>query len=289
MRTARPLVLATCALFTACATRQEQAASDTTAKSPPPAMAPSVLTVTASDFAFAAPDSIPAGTTTVRMVNNGPGIHHVQVLQLLEGKTFADLQAAFKAMKPGSPMPQWIRSVGGPLPVAPGVASDAILPLDAGNYALVCLVDIPDHVPHIAKGMLRPLMVTSPAVAVMPPTADVSVTLSDYTFAMTPALSAGKHVLHITNTAKQPHEIFLLRLDAGKTLQDFVKWGTDFQGPPPGTPMGGTAGISPGVAVDVPVDLPAGDYVLVCFISDAKDGKPHVAHGMVQTVTVGAT
>jgi uncharacterized cupredoxin-like copper-binding protein len=286
MRLARSTIVA-CILSAACATGQEKKGSDTTAAAAPPAPAPSVLTVTATDFAFDAPESVPAGTTTIRMVNNGRGIHHVQVLQLLEGKTYADLEAAFKAMTPASTMPGWIRFIGGPLPVAPGAPSDATVPLDAGNYALVCLVDIPDHVPHFAKGMMRPLMVTSPAVAVTPPAADVNVTLSDYAFAASPALSAGKHVLHVTNTAKQPHEIFLLRLDAGKTMQDMAKWATDFKGPPPGTPMGGTAAISPGVAVDVPVDLTAGEYILICFVSDAKDGKAHVAHGMVQQITVG--
>jgi hypothetical protein len=290
MSTVRPIVpaLASLVLATvaACAPKQEQADGDSAA--PAAAAAPNVVTVTATDFAFAAPDTVPAGLTTLRMVNQGPGIHHVQVLQLLEGKTFDDLKTALAAMTPTSPIPQWVRFIGGPLPVAPGVPSDATVPLDAGNYALVCFIDIPDHVPHIAKGMLRGLTVTGPAPAASAPAADVTVTLSDYAFAVAPALTPGKHVLRVENTASQPHEIFLLRLEPGKTMEDMVKWSADFRGPPPGIPMGGTAGISPGVTAYVPVDLPAGDYLLICFVPDAKDGKPHVAHGMVQAVTVAA-
>ena len=41
-----------------------------------------------------------------------------------------------------------------------------------------------------------------------------------------------------------------------------------------------------GVVNDVVVDLTPGEYALLCFVPDAGDGKPHVAHGMVRQVTV---
>ena len=37
---------------------------------------------------------------------------------------------------------------------------------------------------------------------------------------------------------------------------------------------------------DVMLDLKPGAYGLICFYPDAKDGKPHLAHGMVATITV---
>jgi hypothetical protein len=33
-------------------------------------------------------------------------------------------------------------------------------------------------------------------------------------------------------------------------------------------------------------DLASGDYGFICFLPDAKDGKAHLAHGMMKTVTV---
>ncbi len=36
----------------------------------------------------------------------------------------------------------------------------------------------------------------------------------------------------------------------------------------------------------LPVDLAAGNYLLVCFLPDAKDGKPHLAHGMIKEFTI---
>ena len=33
-------------------------------------------------------------------------------------------------------------------------------------------------------------------------------------------------------------------------------------------------------------DFAPGKYGLICFLPDAKDGKPHLAHGMVREITV---
>ncbi|HET9948725.1 MAG TPA: hypothetical protein VFQ22_07375 [Longimicrobiales bacterium] len=45
--------------------------------------------------------------------------------------------------------------------------------------------------------------------------------------------------------------------------------------------MGGAAELARGQVELVPVDLVPGSYVALCFVSDAGDGLPHVAHGMV--------
>ena len=43
-------------------------------------------TVYAKDYAFEAPDSIPAGLTTFHLVNEGPNLHHVQLVRLDSGR-----------------------------------------------------------------------------------------------------------------------------------------------------------------------------------------------------------
>ena len=35
------------------------------------------------------------------------------------------------------------------------------------------------------------------------------------------------------------------------------------------------------------VDLPAGDYALLCFVPDMKDGKAHYIHGMSKRIKIG--
>jgi len=41
---------------------------------------PNVVTIVAMDYAFKAPATVPAGLTTVRLVNQGKLLHHVQLV-----------------------------------------------------------------------------------------------------------------------------------------------------------------------------------------------------------------
>jgi len=58
------------------------------------------------------------------------------------------------------------------------------------------------------------------------------------------------------------------------------------EGPPPGAPVGGTTPMAQGEQNIITVDLSPGEYGLVCFVPDAKDGKPHAMHGMMTQFTV---
>lgn len=249
---------------------------------------PPEVTIVAKDFAFEAPDTIAGGMVTLKLVNHGTTYHHVQLERLLDGKTFADLAEGLKQMKPGMAPPPWIEDVVGPNSPEPGGESRLIRDLAPGSYAILCFVDTPDHVPHAMKGMIKPLTVTAPATAALaaPPTSDVTIQMTDYDWSLSTPLTAGKHVLQLQNLAQQSHEMFIVKLDAGKTKDDFMKWGMSFAGPPPGKAMGGTSGQRNGDVAYLPVDLSAGNYLLVCFLPDAKDGKPHLAHGMIKEFTI---
>src|SRR2546429_48973 len=59
----------------------------------PRAAGPSLVTITATDYAFGVPDTLPAGLTTFRLVNQGKELHHANLVRLGEGKTVADFQA----------------------------------------------------------------------------------------------------------------------------------------------------------------------------------------------------
>jgi len=253
----------------------------------PAATTPEVLTVTASDYKFEAPDQIPAGLVTIQLVNKGPSPHHVQLLRLGEGKTLADFQAA---MQKGQ-MPTWAMPAGGPNPSAVGATSEVRMPLEAGDYVMVCFIPDTAGVPHVAHGMFRPLRVTPAEVAASASAADtaadVQMTLVDYDFKLSGPISAGHHVVRVTNAAKQPHEFVFVQLEPHKTPLDFARWGEHQVGPAPGTMHGGISAIMPGTVAYVPVDLPAGDYALLCFIPDAKDGKAHYIHGMAKRIKVG--
>jgi uncharacterized cupredoxin-like copper-binding protein len=251
-----------------------------------PAPAPNLVTVTATEYAFSAPATIPAGLTTVRVLSQGKEFHHVQLVRLDPGHTVQELME-HAATRQHEPMPAWAHFVGGPNAPAPGGGqSEATLELPAGTYALLCVIPSRDGVPHMMKGMVKPLTVT-PAVseAWMAP-ADVQVTLRDYAFEITPELTAGRHTLRVQNAAAQPHEVVLMKLAPGKTAQDLLAWMQTEQGPPPAMPMGGTTLLSTGELNQLTLDVEPGEYALLCFVPDAKDGAPHVAHGMVRQITV---
>src|SRR2546430_11034237 len=65
----------------------------------PRAAGPSLITLTATDYAFGVPDTLPAGLTTFRLVNQGKELHHANLVRLGEGKTLAGFQARLAAAR----------------------------------------------------------------------------------------------------------------------------------------------------------------------------------------------
>ncbi|MGI8548965.1 MAG: hypothetical protein ACR2M1_16865 [Gemmatimonadaceae bacterium] len=246
-----------------------------------------VVAVHGVDFAFDAPSTIPAGMVTVNFVNDGKALHQAQLVRLDSGRTVADLQAA---LGQSGPLPRWVSFIGGPNAVDPGITGNATLNLSAGNYALLCVVNVPDGVPHYAKGMIRAFTVSGTGATgsgTFVPAADVTVTLDDYKFILSKPLTAGTHTFEVRNPDDQPHEIELIRLAPGKTVADMLAWLQKPNGPPPRQALGGEAIVAPaGGPVYFTATLAPGDYAFLCFVPDAGDGKPHFMHGMVLAFTI---
>jgi len=154
--------------------------------------------------------------------------------------------------------------------------------LEPGAYVVVCFVDLTDHIPHFAKGMTAPLTVTeSSAPPADPPASTLALTLADYAFGFSAPPTAGRHVVRVENAGPQPHEIAIFRLHDGKTMDEFMQFAATYQGPMPATSVGGVPGIAAGDVAYVHLDLLPGNYVALCFLVDANDGKMHAEHGMV--------
>jgi len=253
-------------------------------KAAPPAGA-NVVTVVATDYAFAAPDTLPAGLTTLRLANAGHEPHHIVLTKLAAGKTLADAQAVAMDTK----IPDWMSFPGSPGATGPGDTTSTTQVLEAGQYILACYITSPDGKMHIEKGMVRPLMVTGslPSTATAEPQSDVTVTMSDYAFAFSTPLTAGHHIIRVENAGPQLHEITFAKLNEGKSMQDFVAWGQGgMKGPPPVTEAGGLVGPTKGGHAFLTTNLAPGKYLVLCFVPDEKDGKPHLMHGMMQEITI---
>lgn len=250
-----------------------------------------VVVVRATEFKFDAPASVPAGTLTFRLENHGLEVHHLWIVRLTHGKTSSDFTKMMDAWGTGPKMPDWAIDVGGPNNVAPGLAADATMTLEPGTYMLLCYVPSADGTPHAMKGMIRPLTVTAKgATKPREPTADVSITLVDFGFEISPAITAGRHTLRFEDKAPQTHEAILARLLPGHTLQEALAWYDNGQlGPTPVVTLGGASGLANGRHMYMTTDFVPGMYVLLCVMPDATDGRAHSDHGMVAQFTVAPT
>jgi hypothetical protein len=221
----------------------------------------------------------------VRLVNDGAELHHVQLVRIGEGHSFDEFR---ESAAKGNPFPPWVTPVGGPNGSSASVGAKAVLDLPAGEYAMLCLIpSFGDRTAHYAKGMVRPLVVrASGAARAREPAADGRIVLTDYSFSVSPSIRAGRHTLRVENAAAQAHEVVIERLMPGKTMEDLMAWSKRLEGPPPVEPNGGTTVIAPGGVNLMTATFIPGEYVMVCFASDASDGRSHVAHGMVRRFRV---
>ena len=246
------------------------------------------LAITATDFAFDAPATIPAGTTKVTLTNAGKEEHQAQVAGLVEGKTFADLTAALQGPDEGAAL-ALVNLSGGPTGVQPGASVSTTSTLEPGQYVFLCFVQGADGVPHFAKGMIKPIEVTEGATPAALPDSDAQLALQDFAFVGLDTLSAGAHTVSVTNNGPQAHEATIVKLADGVEATDLSAMfsaAAPPAGPPPFTGAAGVAGIAPGTTVNMDVDLEPGRYAFLCFVPDLASGAPHAALGMIGALTV---
>jgi len=243
--------------------------------------------VVAEDFVFRAPAQLSAGLTTFRLENKGKEPHHAQLARLKDGTTLQQLQQATQR-DPNQAL-ALLEFAGGPGVQPQGKTGEATVTLRQGQYVMLCFVAGADRVPHLAKGMVQPFQVgaASGAATAKQPKSDVEVVTRDFAFQAPTTLKAGSHVVRVVNNGKEPHEMALIKLQQGKTLQDVFAWEQKPEGPPPFDFAGGFQAIDPAGTGWAKVELAKGGYALLCFVpSPANQGKPHTELGMVLPLTV---
>jgi len=213
--------------------------------------------------------------------NHGTKIHEGMFVKLPPGMTASDYAADVKS---GALFPKGALDYSGPGLTSPGEATELWLPLDAGDYVLICW--------HHARTSVRPLKVRSTGAADdTPPKADVIVRMSDYRFDISAAVRTGVQVIRFETPGPSMHEVDLFRLRPGKTAADVQRWYKvdDLEGAAPADALGG--------ALDshdirhvlwIRKTFAPGTYVLHCAMPmtmDAKSGDNHRSHADVGMVT----
>ena len=240
-------------------------------------------TFAAADFSFTVEGAITPGMNEISLTNGGAQTHHAQLLALDEGKTFDDVMAAMAAMaEGGEALPEWAHFAGGPSAVDPGQSATVTQEFNAGTYVLLCFIPDPaDGVAHVEKGMVTSFVVEGEDNGAEAPEADITVSGGDYSFDVPETVEAGETVIEFKNDGAEAHEMALVKLNEGASLEDVLA----AQGPPPAAFIGGVQGIEPGARALASVNLDAGNYGLLCFFANAE-GAPHFTLGMMTTFKV---
>jgi hypothetical protein len=245
---------------------------------------PPVVTVVAHDFSFEAPDSLPAGLTTLKLVNAGRWNHQALLFRIPEGHSAAEVRKALQAdSEPGWP----ILAAGGPGPTAPGDTTNVTLILQPGSYTLICFY-VGGGAPHFLAGMVKDLRVIGTvSQEVVDPESAVTIEMRDYAFGLSRPLTRGPSRLRVANLGPQDHELLIFRLTQRYDSAALSAWiGERQPNAPAMEAVGGFSGLPAGGHGTTDIVFEPGTYLLFCDGPDAKDGRPHRAHGMWQIVKI---
>lgn len=143
--------------------------------------------------------------------------------------------------------------------------------LEPGNYVWICPIEDNAGNPHFGKGESKSFVVrapTNPAGNAASPVASALIRLMDFTFTVDSQLKAGRHTIRVENAGVEPHDLVMLKLAPGETLQDVRSFMNPERARRPGdadrapAPLkslengfGGIAAIAPGMHVFFETDL----------------------------------
>src|SRR5215212_7290858 len=170
-----------------------------------------------------------------------------------------------------------------------GWSTQAMVNLDAGTYALLCVIPSPsDRVPHVLKGMLKPIFVTPSDNTSTPPATGGTVRLHDFAIDMPDVVPTGPATYRVVNEGPaQPREFAVVRLKPGTTAEDARQAIMAPAGPPPFTAVGGFQATTVGGDGYVTLDLEPGEYAAICRVTEPMSGVSHVHLGMIKGFHVG--
>ena len=211
-----------------------------------------VVEITAVDYAFQAPDSIPSGWVALRMENRGSELHHFHLYRLPEGRTHEEFREVTLAPADSvrsllaagerkralgflrASVPDWARldnltirgGVGAVAPDATGRVSARLAP---GQYVMFCLVRTPSGVPHYVNGMIGGLTVTEASSSTEPPEADLTMRASGRALTVEGAFEPGENTVRfvvdsVPDVPDSTRTAWFARLDSTTSAEDLAGW-----------------------------------------------------------------
>ena len=204
------------------------------------------ITITAHDFGYDLPATVPSGYVDVTLKNDGKSEHQAQIVELgsmsLEDFAKVSVKPDIVAVNADTVF------VGGPNDAMPGHSTTTTLQLDPGKYAVLCYIPGADGEPHVAKGMLSQFEAapTDASVDSAPDSAS-TIVLGDFSYTVPPHFT-GKGLVDISNRGTEVHELNMFKMAPGVTLQQAEQAllaTTPPPGPPKVTAVAGVVGLGP--------------------------------------------
>jgi hypothetical protein len=254
----RAVALALCAALSlvACGSDDDDDRSTETAETP--AATANVVQVDLTEYEFGMPDTVTRGVVTFETTNTG-GLPHEMAFGKIEGNH--DMDDVLKALQGQGP-PSWMEDMAGIPVLTPGVTASMTREVEEGRYVFLCFLPTPQGQPHAMEGMVKMFDVEGTSDA-EPPEPDFTITATDDGFEV-PEITAGTHMIEMSNEAKDPHEFALLSFEEGKTERDIGKWfNSGFKTDPPALFPGGIQAIPPDEPVYVEMTFEPGRTYIV--------------------------
>jgi len=153
---------------------------------------------------------------------------------------------------------------------------------------LMCWIPDKNGVPHVALGMQKALLVRGgKPTKISGARTPITITQIDYQFILSQRIKPGFHTIEVINHGTQPHELVIVKLAPGATVQDAIaSFEPGASGPPQGELVGGITGIEREERVHFAGEFETGRYGLICFVPDTTTGRPHFLHGMTTEFSV---
>jgi hypothetical protein len=244
------------------------------------------------DYAFKLPATLPPGLTTFRFRNEGQHRHEFNVFLLKPGVT---IDQVIKARKEGQSQMQYIDGPVGVLFAGKGKKSVSTLTtnlLPGRVYGIQCIFSDTANAPqHYELGMYGAVQITKGAKSTASVNAD-SVIAVDYAYSRYPrTISPGMHSLAFRNAGKQRHEIGVVMLKPGATLDSVIAYDKRKEDPRPlfDGPGLGVLHSRGGETALGTLDfefLPGREYLMDCGFQDDDKSPPHYMLGMYASVRV---
>lgn len=232
------------------------------------------------DASLEVPESAEAGLAEISLENTDEGGHDAQLIRVEGDHSGQETAEAISAAQRGEALPDWLFAAGGVGTTPPDETRSVTQVLEPGTYYVF---DTEGRVEEPAE-----MQVTGEATdETVSSDAPATITASEYAFE-TEGLSSDATEVTFENAGEQPHHIVAAPLAEGATIEDVEEFAREESGPPPVDLQRtiSTAVVEGGDTQVVDLEFDAGNYALLCFISDREGGPPHVAEGMIAEAEV---